>query len=144
MRFIHDVDCDFDNSSFCGWRNDHIGRAKHSWTLRSGRTPSDTTGPQADASGNMNKLNLEMREQVRGWVQFGLPPLDNTEFKSYVLHYTANNCPLLRKLFLNMISVLICTLGRQLARIRSVWWFLSLTHATNKLKLQHLRRWAIN
>ena len=45
------LDCDFDNSTFCGWANENSGKAKFNWTLNSGQTPSWRTGPRSDVSG---------------------------------------------------------------------------------------------
>ena len=45
------LDCDFDNSTFCGWANENSGKAKFNWTIRSGQTPSWGTGPLSDVSG---------------------------------------------------------------------------------------------
>ena len=45
------LDCDFDNSTFCGWANENSGKAKFNWTLNSGKTPSWGTGPLSDVSG---------------------------------------------------------------------------------------------
>ncbi|XP_078372311.1 uncharacterized protein LOC144655983 isoform X2 [Oculina patagonica] len=45
-------DCDFENSTFCGWENDKSGRAKFNWIIWSGSTSSPTTGPHSDESGN--------------------------------------------------------------------------------------------
>ena len=45
------LDCDFDNSTFCGWANEKSGKAKFNWRLNSGQTPSWRTGPRSDVSG---------------------------------------------------------------------------------------------
>ena len=45
------LDCDFDNSTFCGWANENSGKAKFNLTLNSGKTPSWGTGPLSDVSG---------------------------------------------------------------------------------------------
>ena len=45
------LDCDFDNSTFCGWANEDSGKAKFNWRLNSGKTPSWKTGPSSDVSG---------------------------------------------------------------------------------------------
>ena len=45
------LDCDFENSTFCGWENDKTGISKFNWIIWSGITPSRATGPQSDVSG---------------------------------------------------------------------------------------------
>ena len=50
---LQGLDCDFENSTFCGWENDNTGRAKFNWTIWSGETPSWSTGPRSDVSGSM-------------------------------------------------------------------------------------------
>ena len=50
---VQGLDCDFENSTFCGWENDNTGRAKFNWTIWSGETPSWSTGPRSDVSGSM-------------------------------------------------------------------------------------------
>ncbi|PFX21360.1 G-protein coupled receptor GRL101 [Stylophora pistillata] len=45
-------DCDFDNSTLCDWENDKTGMAQINWIVQSGSTPSQSTGPQSDASAN--------------------------------------------------------------------------------------------
>ncbi|XP_022797445.1 MAM and LDL-receptor class A domain-containing protein 1-like [Stylophora pistillata] len=43
-------DCDFDDSTLCYWKNDHISNA-HIWIVRSGNTSSLLMGPRSDVSG---------------------------------------------------------------------------------------------
>ena len=45
------LDCNFDESTFCEWANDKSGKSKFNWTLKSGQTPSGSTGPISDVSG---------------------------------------------------------------------------------------------
>ena len=42
---------DFDDSTFCSWANENSGKSKFNWTLKSGQTPSWSTGPISDVSG---------------------------------------------------------------------------------------------
>ena len=53
LCFFLGLDCDFDDSTFCGWENDNTGRAKFNWRINSGSTRSWRTGPQADVSGSL-------------------------------------------------------------------------------------------
>ena len=43
------LNCDFDDSTFCAWANEK--NRKFKWTLKSGQTPSRSTGPLSDVSG---------------------------------------------------------------------------------------------
>lgn len=56
LSFCIVSDCDFDNSTFCGWENDKSARAKFTWVIWSGSTPSVTTGPQSDVSGSLSAV----------------------------------------------------------------------------------------
>ncbi|CAH3037846.1 unnamed protein product, partial [Porites lobata] len=53
------LDCNFDNSTFCGWANENSGKAMFNWRLKSGKTPSWRTGPSSDVSGNGKYAYLE-------------------------------------------------------------------------------------
>ena len=49
---VQGLDCDFEDSTFCGWKNAITGRTTFNWTIQSGKTPSKGTGPPSDVSGS--------------------------------------------------------------------------------------------
>jgi hypothetical protein len=60
--FPHPGDCDFD-SSFCNWTN--AADDEFDWLRQDGRTPSSSTGPFGDVTGNGKNVARDTRTALK-------------------------------------------------------------------------------